>query len=248
MGLLFIILVGGGLIWVSRKYGYYMETDYYHITNLPFWKVFLDKGRIGEFYTYQYLEKLAGEKKYLFNCYVPKDNGETTEIDVILVHETGIYVFESKNYSGWIFGNEDQKNWTQTLPQGRGRARKTQFLNPIIQNKIHLKWLKLFLKDHPDVPFYSYIVFSDRCKLKDVKLTSFDHHVINRFDILKEVSDNADRVGKKLDHENIMTIYNKLYPLTQVDEAEKVAHIQNIEHKYKKARHKVVWSDDEADN
>ncbi|NLK22184.1 MAG: NERD domain-containing protein [Epulopiscium sp.] len=26
-----------------------------------------------------------------------------------------MYVFESKNYSGWIFGNEKDKNWTQML-------------------------------------------------------------------------------------------------------------------------------------
>mgnify|MGYP002509292044 CR=1 FL=1 len=35
----------------------------------------------------------------LFNLYIPKDNGETTELDVVLLHESGIYVFESKNYS-----------------------------------------------------------------------------------------------------------------------------------------------------
>ena len=63
---------------------------------------------------------------------MPRDDGETTEIDVLMLHTSGIYVFESKNYSGWIFGDEKSKTWTQTLPNGRGRrAQKERFLNPI---------------------------------------------------------------------------------------------------------------------
>lgn len=60
-------------------------------------------------------------------------------------------VFESKNYSGWVFGSENQKNWYQTLPMGKGRqSSKETFLNPIMQNRLHIKSLKTFLgKDVP---------------------------------------------------------------------------------------------------
>ena len=50
------------------------------------------------FYTYRCLRQLPGYKRFLFNCYLPKQDGEKTEIDVIFLHESGIYVFESKNY------------------------------------------------------------------------------------------------------------------------------------------------------
>lgn len=59
---------------------------------------------------------------------MPKTNGETTEIDLILIHETGIYVIESKNYKGWIFESEEQKNWIQTLAAGRNGVQKYLFL------------------------------------------------------------------------------------------------------------------------
>jgi hypothetical protein len=49
------------------------------------------------------------------NLYIPKKDGSTTEIDLIMLSQTGVYVFESKNYSGWIFGDEKSKNWMQTL-------------------------------------------------------------------------------------------------------------------------------------
>ena len=52
--------------------------------------------------------------------------GKTTEIDLLMIHEKGIFVFESKNYSGWIFGSEDQLKWTQCFKSGQ----REHFYNP----------------------------------------------------------------------------------------------------------------------
>ena len=91
---------------------------------------------------------------------------------MIMIHQSGIYVFESKNYSGWIFGSEDSKNWTQTLPSGR-KAHKEYFLNPIIQNKVHIKWLVKLIGE--ESPIHSIIVFSERCTLRGIDLKSRGH-------------------------------------------------------------------------
>ena len=87
-------------------------------------------------------------------------------IAVLLITIKGLFVFESKNYSGWILGSETQKNWTQTLPKGRGKNQKEYFYNPILQNKGHINTLKKILKQN--VPIYSIITFSERCTLKKV--------------------------------------------------------------------------------
>ena len=64
--------------------------------------------------------KLFGKKgKMLRNVYIPKGNGETSEIDVLYISRKGIFVFESKNYSGWIFGKESDQYWTVSLPNGQ---------------------------------------------------------------------------------------------------------------------------------
>ena len=208
----------------------YEKTEYYQQTQNPYSSVLFNKGRLGEFYTYKYLKSVAGYKRYLFNLYVPKSNGETTELDVVLLHESGIYVFESKNYSGWIFGTESQQYWTQTLPTGRGRSQKNQFYNPILQNKGHLKWLQAFIADQT-LPFYSYIVFSDRCTLKNVTLTSGKHYVVNRYDLFSAVQQNIAKAGMQLSSDKINELFEKLYPLTQIKEAEKIIHIKNIQHR-----------------
>lgn len=193
---------------------------------------FWDTGKTGERYIRESLKFLSGYKQILSNCYVPKDDGTFTEIDVILIHESGIYVLESKNYSGWIFGNEEQKYWIQSLPDV-GRSKNVSFFNPIIQNNVHLKWLRKYLDVGTDVPLYSYIVFSDRCELKEITLISNNHTVINRRVLPQRVRRNAEKVGPKLSSSEIDSLYSKLYPLTQVTEEQKALHIKIVEEKRK---------------
>ena len=96
-------------------------------------------GNYGEYLTYKKLRKQEEQgARFLFNCYLPAKKDETSEVDVIMIADSGIYVFESKNYSGWIFGSEQSKSWTQTLPNGK-KARKERFYKPIMQNKTHIK-------------------------------------------------------------------------------------------------------------
>lgn len=230
MGIVLLIAMIVFAVYTIKK-KQYEKTEYYLQTKTPYRSLRFDKGRSGEFYTYKCLKPLDGYRKFVFNVYLPKENGNTTEIDIILLHESGIYVFESKNYSGWIFGTETQQYWTQTVPIGRGAAKKSKFLNPIIQNKVHLKWLQLFLEKERQLPFYSYIIFSDRCTLKDITLTSGNHSVVNRYNTLPAVQSNFDKVGIQLTHEEIDSLYEKLYPLTQIDEAQKLTHIENVHRK-----------------
>lgn len=206
------------------------QSDYFKQPVYSYFNKQLDKGRIGERYICECLKPLVGYKKYLFNCYLPRNDGTTTEVDIILLHGTGIYVFESKNYSGWIFGTETQQQWTQTLPIGNKRTQKVHFLNPIIQNEVHLKWLKEYIGRTQ--PCYSYIVFSNRCTLKNITLTSGRHHVLNCKDLLKAIQQNAAITGNRLSKEEIDFLYDKLYPLTQVNERQKRVHIENIQRKY----------------
>lgn len=193
-----------------------------------------DTGKTGERYTKEVLQPLTGYKQFLSNCYLPKPDETFTEVDLILLHESGIYVIESKNYSGWIFGSEDQKNWTQSLPSSHRQSKKVQFFNPILQNKGHLKWLKKYLDIGGDVPCYSFVVFSDRCELKKVELTSGAHFVVNRRNLLQKVQKNAETVGQKLTREEIDAFYRRLYPLTQVSEEQKALHAETVRQKQKK--------------
>ena len=216
------------IIVLIKKDKEYKNGAYYQITKHPYFSVKHNTGRYGEYLTYKYLKQFeTNGAKFLFNIYIPKENGETTEIDVLMICKKGLFVFESKNYSGWIFGSEHQKNWYQTLPTGRGRSHKEHFYNPIMQNRSHIKYLKAFLGEQ--VPMRSIIVFSDRCTLKSVQIRSNDISVINRYNVSPVISGICNQIPNDLLADNDITeIYNKLYPYTQVNEIAKMQHVANI--------------------
>ena len=196
-------------------------------------------GRRGEKLTERELKlvQLLGRKgKVLRNVYLPKGNGETSEVDVIFITQKGIFVFESKNYSGWIFGDEKSQKWTAMLPN----KQKNHFYNPILQNKTHVKWMRNYVGE--DVPLFSIIVFSERCELKKVTVESPDVKVIKRDRTYAAVRDIWEQSPDILSEEKINELYDSLAKLTNVDEAVKAAHIDNINQKYKKEEKKQKTS------
>ena len=204
----------------------YWTGSYYKDTKKPFFTLNKDPGAFGEFLCYKALRHYEKEgARFLFNCYLPKENEDTTEIDVMMISKFGIFVLESKNYSGWIFGSENKKNWTQSLPNGR-RSIKNHFYNPIMQNRVHIKWLEKQVD--VTVPLHCLIVFSERCELKDITVNSGDVTVIKRDRLASMVREITERVGPRLDEQQIDDIYNKLYPYTQVAQEVKEQHVARI--------------------
>jgi len=96
----------------------------------------------------------------LNNITLPLSNGGSTQIDHVIVSVYGIFVIETKNYKGWIFGKEKQAQWTQMI-----MGRKYKFQNPLRQNYLHIKTLSDLIE--LDISyFHSMIAFIGECELK----------------------------------------------------------------------------------
>lgn len=223
---IFIVVVT--IIILIFKNEQYKKGSYYKITKNPYLAIMFDKGKYGEYLTYKslkYFENTDG--KLLFNLYIPKGEYKTTEIDVLLICTKGLFVVESKNYSGWIFGNEIQRNWTQIIYN-----HKKHFYNPIMQNKSHIKCLKNLVGQN--IPMFSVIVFSDRCTLKDITIKSDAIRVINQHNLQAFITRICNNIEQNLLTEmEINDIYNTLYPYTQVSYQEKIHHTEKILSGYK---------------
>ncbi|MDY0937121.1 nuclease-related domain-containing protein [Pseudomonas viridiflava] len=99
------------------------------------------KGQIGEFwirlFTHWKLDRTVYRR--LHNVTLDTADG-TTQIDHVFISPFGIFVLETKNMRGWIFGDEKQSQWTQKI------YRHTyKFQNPLRQNYKHLKALEATL-------------------------------------------------------------------------------------------------------
>ena len=222
--LLFMVFI---LLKFTLIYRRFKHSLYPMASGNTFLKTLRNRGDYGEFLLFEELEKCNRDSKILTNVYLPSVDGSTTEIDVMMIDSTGIYVFESKNYSGWIFGDEKGKNWTQSLKGGK----KTKFYNPVWQNKGHISALKKLLPEISPNLFYSFIVFSNRCELKKVTITQADLWVIKR-NKLRNIMDSDVRMKlKTLNESEILKIYEELSKYTLVTETIKIEHINRIKKK-----------------
>jgi hypothetical protein len=109
-------------------------------------------------------EKLPSTSWHLLNnVTLPIANG-TTQIDHVLVSRYGVFVIETKDYSGWIFGSSKSKRWMQITRRGR-----YPFQNPIHQNYQHLKAVQSLLDFLPQEYITSLVVFTGNADFKTVK-------------------------------------------------------------------------------
>lgn len=129
---------------------------------LQFFKPYL-KGKFGELAVSKHVKLYLTDDYILLNdCTLPDDRAGTTQIDHILISPYGIFVIETKNYKGWIFGGERQKNWTQQIYKKRYK-----FQNPLHQNYKHEKVLRTVLEDLVEIEhIHSVIVFMPDCEFK----------------------------------------------------------------------------------
>jgi hypothetical protein len=212
--------------WIRQNL--YKRTTYFQITQKPLSQ--LDKGETGEYLIYQKLKQLEKRGgRFLFNLFLPKSRNETTEVDVVLIHPKGLFVFESKNYSGWIFGNQVNRTWTQVLPRGRGyQSNKERFQNPIHQNANHIKYLKRIVGE--GVPMWSVVVFSDECEFKDVSVSSEARFkVIQLCELKAMIGDVLEKTNVDVfSAKEVESIYNQLFPYSQVGEEVRQEHINQL--------------------
>ena len=120
------------------------------------------KGKRGEKRVFNILSKCLPDGFIVLNdIYLPASDGTTTQIDHIVVSQYGVFVVETKNYSGWIFANARDDRWMETFP---GR-KEYPFPNPINQNRHHINVLAECL-GIPKNYFHSVVAFTENCTFK----------------------------------------------------------------------------------
>ena len=89
---------------------------------------------------WRYLDK---KTYHVFNnITLPNFGGGTTQIDHIIVSVYGIFVVETKNMDGWIYGKEKERTWTQVFPNKKNTYSKIQYTKTTNTSKQFLKFLK----------------------------------------------------------------------------------------------------------
>jgi hypothetical protein len=135
---------------------------------------------------------------HVFNNVILSASHGTTQVDHIIVSRYGIFVIETKNTDGWIYGKSSDDYWTKVFFK-----KKIKFQNPLRQNYLHEKTIADNLKISLNVIF-PVIVFWGKCQFK----TNMPENVLNNnltpYIKSKKISllhdQEVERICKELKH------------------------------------------------
>lgn len=143
------------------------------------------KGWIGEKHILSLLENLDKRNyKLLNNVIIETSKGKLTQIDHIVVSPYGLFVIETKNYSGAIYGKEGEEYWTQKLGD-----KAYKLYNPVKQNQWHITALESILNN--PIKVIGVVCFTEKAKL-NVKTHS--SHVVNSYELLSVISSYNEKM------------------------------------------------------
>ena len=182
-------------------------------------------GKAGEKRVARKLDWLPKEYIILNDIMLPTQYG-TTQIDHVVVSPYGIFVIETKNYKGWIFGHEYSEEWKQSL-LGKKRfwgwsSEQHKFRNPIRQNQAHTRAIKRITSEVGEFPIIPIVVFSDKA---DLKITTPNHIVVN-WSSLRSAIKQYDTPC--IPDDDIKKIINKINSANIIDEHAREAHASSV--------------------
>lgn len=177
----------------------------------------MSKGDYGEHCVSEVLGvNVEGFQYVINNLLFVDDDGKSRQIDHIYINKYGIWVIETKNYGGYIYGTDKQFEWTQVLAHGR---EKNKFYNPVRQNNSHIYCLskKLHVRD----VFHNVVVFLYRADISHVKSES-----VYSWQKLNNIKSQATKT--LLSPEQMKNFYGKLIALQSENTVKTDQHIENI--------------------
>lgn len=169
----------------------YQNTPFYKDFNIPYKQLPKDRGHGFEIEIYNRLKQELGNSVFIhLNLLIPKLNAvnEYSEIDLVVLHSSGIYVIEVKNLSGPVTGNDDQEYWKPFIKSTNedGQSSYNQnfaikgfnefgLYNPIKQNDYHILYLNALVPGQ----YINKVIFSDSMLVGSSKHPKI--HTLNEF-------------------------------------------------------------------
>lgn len=206
------------------------------------------KGELGEYKIDIQLDQLPKEYKYLSDILIknPKGKSGYSQIDHVVITTYGIFVIETKNYQGTVYGGKNRKTWSVNG--------KFKMMNPFIQNYGHIQAIKDILdKKYHDL-FISMVSFTKRCTFK---IDELDFRKIGTNELIVYDVELSDYIHRKvsvlkihhkeplLNENDISIIYNAILEANIEDQVIREKHVQSL--KGEVVPHKII-KDNKQDN
>lgn len=190
-------------------------------------KIAVRKGEIGEYKINIQLDQFPKEYKHLDDIMIKNNKSKTgySQIDHILISPFGIFVIETKNYEGTIYGGRDRKVWSVNG--------KYKMMNPFIQNYGHIEAIKNVISEKYHSYFISVVSFTKRCKFK---IDSLDLRKVHSNDLLIYDIELTEYINRKININKIQ-YKNPILSEQQINEIYEQIKAMNIDDQTVRGHH-----------
>lgn len=113
------------------------------------------RGREGEMRITHLLEDTTDDDAIIMNDITLRFGRQKAQIDHIVLARNGMFVIETKNWTGDLYGSENDTTWQQRKHDAKGKEIEVTLGNPIVQNARHCEVVRSMLQakqcDWPDL-------------------------------------------------------------------------------------------------
>ncbi len=181
-------------------------------------------GENGERTVSFYLADLECDDYQVFNDLLLRDGNYTTQIDHIILSRYGVFVIETKNVHGKVYGSGNAEFWKQYLPdwgyKRYGTTQEHQLRNPLWQNAGHIKSLRRLVFDN-DIPIHGIVVFPYET---DLYVTA-DQPVLKMWQVVPYIKQYRDKV---LSDDQLGFYRRRLLEVISTTESDRQQHLNNV--------------------
>lgn len=181
-------------------------------------------GENGERTVSFYLADLECDDYQVFNDLLLRDGNYTTQIDHIILSRYGVFVIETKNVHGKVYGSGNAEFWKQYLPdlgyKRYGTTQEQQLRNPLWQNAGHIKSLRRLVFDN-DIPIHGIVVFPYET---DLYVTA-DQPVLKMWQVVPYIKQYRDKV---LSDDQLGFYRRRLLEVISTTESDRQQHLNNV--------------------
>ena len=164
------------------------------------------KGGFGERLAAYYSKTVFSDAYVLHDVLIDGKDEHKSQIDLIIIAASGIYVVEVKTFSdAKIYGDGRKRDWQYYLG-----GHRYDFYNPIMQNAGHIKALQEQSEQFAHLPIFNVVLFAGNCTLKNVNYwadNTFVGYTSNISYVLKKM--NEFRLAQYTDKREVVRMLRK---------------------------------------
>ena len=183
-------------------------------------------GSYGEKIVSSLIADLSREDYHVYNDLLIRNGEYTTQVDHLIVSRYGVFVLETKNIHGKVYGSGNAEYWKQYLPDAgykrHGFTQEYSLRNPIWQNVGHIKSLRRLVFGK-DVPIHGIVLFPDGTDL----FVTAGLPVLQMSFIVPYIKDFREEV---LSLDEMAFYRQRLFAVISTSESDRKEHLANVLH------------------